>query len=253
MSGLGSGENRRSLLWLLKKHPAQAVNSRELKELGQVRMDATLKVLIADDHPLMLQAIRRALEASEDIAVVGEARSGDEVLALIERRNPDLVLLDLHMPGVQGMGCVAEIKRRWPDIKAVVISASDDRATIDSALLAGASAYILKSVSPMDIPSVLRQASAGAVYHVPSSPCPTNTGHAAPSGPELTPRETTILLAIASGHTTKAISQDLWLSEHTVKFHLTNIYRKLGVSNRSGAVRYAFENDLAPSATGASA
>jgi DNA-binding NarL/FixJ family response regulator len=213
-------------------------------------MDASLKslkVLIADDHPLILQGIRRALEASEDIDVVGEARSGDEVLALVERRNPDLVLLDLHMPGLSGLDCVAELKRCSPEVKTVVISASDDRSSIDSALLAGASAYILKSVSPVDIPSVLRQASAGAVYHVPSVPCARST-EPTPGGPDLTPRETTILMAVAGGLTTKAISQDLWLSEHTVKFHLTNIYRKLGVSNRSAAVRYAFENDLAPSA-----
>jgi DNA-binding NarL/FixJ family response regulator len=210
-------------------------------------MDATLKVLIADDHPLMLQGIRRALEASEDIDVVGEARSGEEVLALVERRNPDLVLLDLHMPGLHGLETVAELKRRFPDVKTVVISASDDRASIDSALLAGASAFILKSVSPLDIPSVLRQAWAGAVYHVPSVPRPCRDDQVAQSGPDLTPRETTILMAVAGGLTTKAISQDLWLSEHTVKFHLTNIYRKLGVSNRSAAVRYAFENDLASS------
>jgi DNA-binding NarL/FixJ family response regulator len=216
-------------------------------------MDASLKVLIADDHPLMLQAIRRVLEASEDIAVVGEARSGEEVLALVERRNPDLVLLDLRMPGLDGLECVAEIRRNWPDIKTVVISASYDRASIDSALLAGASAYILKSVSPIDIPSVLRQASAGAVYHVPSVPGSRHGEQATAAGPDLTPRETTILMAVASGSTTKAIGQDLWLSEHTVKFHLTNIYRKLGVSNRSAAVRYAFENDLAPSAALAAA
>jgi DNA-binding NarL/FixJ family response regulator len=216
-------------------------------------MDASLKVLIADDHPLMLQAIRRVLEASEDIAVVGEARSGEEVLALVERRKPDLVLLDLRMPGLDGLECVAEIRRNWPDIKTVVISASHDRASIDSALLAGASAYILKSVSPIDIPSVLRQASAGAVYHVPSVPGPRHGEQATAAGPDLTPRETTILMAVASGSTTKAIGQDLWLSEHTVKFHLTNIYRKLGVSNRSAAVRYAFENDLAPSAALAAA
>ena len=208
-------------------------------------MDATLKVLIADDHPLMLHGIRRALEAAEDIEIVGEARCGEEVLALVERRNPEIVLLDLHMPGLHGAECVAELKRCWPDVKIVVISASDDRGTIDSALLAGASAYILKSVSAVDIPSVLRQASAGAVYHVPSVPCPRNGDQPTASGPELTPRETTILMAVAGGLTTKAISQNLWLSEHTVKFHLTNIYRKLGVSNRSGAVRYAFENDLA--------
>jgi DNA-binding NarL/FixJ family response regulator len=209
-------------------------------------MDTLLKVLVADDHPLMLQGIRRALEGSEGIEVVGEARSGEEVLALVERRKPDLVLLDLHMPGLGGLECIAEIKRSWPEVKAVVISASDDRGSIDAALLAGASAYILKSVSPVDIPSVLRQASTGAVYHVPSASPASRCGEPAiAEGPELTPREKTILSAVAGGLTTKAISQDLWLSEHTVKFHLTNIYRKLGVSNRSAAVRYAFENDLA--------
>jgi DNA-binding NarL/FixJ family response regulator len=216
-------------------------------------MDTTLRVLIADDHPLMLQGIRRALEASDDIEVVGEARSGEETLALVERRQPNLVLLDLHMPGIGGLECLEQITQRWPEVKTVVISASDDRATIDSALLAGAGAYILKSVSPMDIPSVLRQASTGAVYHVPSSPSPRNAEPPPAGGPDLTPRETTILMAVAGGLTTKAISQELWLSEHTVKFHLTNIYRKLGVSNRSAAVRYAFENDLAPSNSAAGA
>jgi DNA-binding NarL/FixJ family response regulator len=210
-------------------------------------MHASLKVLIADDHPLMLRGIRRALEASEGIDVVGEARSGEEVLALVERRNPDLVLLDLQMPGLNGLDCVAELRRRWPEVKTVMISASDDRASIDSALLAGASAYILKSVSPMEIPSVVRQASAGAVYHVPSVAHPRSGPRPTAGRPDLTPRETTILMAVASGSTTKAISEDLWLSEHTVKFHLTNIYRKLGVSNRTAAVRYAFENDLARS------
>jgi DNA-binding NarL/FixJ family response regulator len=207
-------------------------------------MDASLKVLIADDHPLMLHGIRRALDGSDGIDVVGEAHSGTELLALVERRNPDLVLLDLHMPGMNGIECIEQIKSRCPEIKAVVISASDDRSSIDAALLAGASAYILKSVTPVDIPAVLRQASSGAVYHVPACPAPRSESRDAATGPELTPRERTILTAVADGLTTKAISKDLWLSEHTVKFHLTNIYRKLGVSNRSAAVRYAFENDL---------
>jgi DNA-binding NarL/FixJ family response regulator len=216
-------------------------------------MDTTLKVLIADDHPLMLQGIRRALEVSDDLDVVGEARSGDEVLALVARRRPDLVLLDMHMPGVHGAECIAELKRTSPEIKIVVLSASDDRTSIDGALLAGASAYILKSVAAVDIPSVLRQAAAGAVYHAPSCPPQPTFEPQAPSGPALTPRETTILVAVASGQTTKTISQELWLSEHTVKFHLTNIYRKLGVSNRSAAVRYAFENDFVPASALAAA
>jgi DNA-binding NarL/FixJ family response regulator len=210
-------------------------------------MDTSLKVLVADDHPLLLQALRRTLEASDGIEVVGEAGSGEELLALVARRKPDLVLMDLRMPGLDGLDCITEIKRAWPGVKTVVISACEDRASIDAALLAGASAYMVKSVSPMDVPSVLRQAAAGAVYHTPSAAPVRASEQFVESGAGLTPRETAILRAIAVGLTTKAISQDLWLSEHTVKFHLTNIYRKLGVSNRSAAVRYAFENDLAGS------
>jgi DNA-binding NarL/FixJ family response regulator len=209
-------------------------------------MDASLKVLIADDHPLVLQGIRRTLEESEGIEVVGEARSGDELLALVGRRAPDLVLLDLRMPGRDGLECIAEIRRTWPEIKTVAISACEDRASIDAALVAGASAYIVKTVRPTDIPSVVRQASAGAVFHSPST-APARVPDPVASGPYLTPREMSILRAIADGLTTKVISRDLWLSEHTVKFHLTNIYRKLGVTNRSAAVRYAFENDLVAS------
>jgi DNA-binding NarL/FixJ family response regulator len=208
-------------------------------------MDA-LKLLLADDHPLVLQGLRRTFESSDDIDVVGEAHCGDEVLALIERRRPELLLLDLHMPGIGGLGCLAQIRERWPELKVVILSACDERATIDAALHAGASAYIVKSVSPVDIPSVLRQAATGAVYHAPSSR-PATTADTQPDddSPLLTERETTILSAVAEGLTTKAISKQLWVSEHTVKFHLTNIYRKLGVNNRSGAVRYALEHDLA--------
>jgi DNA-binding NarL/FixJ family response regulator len=197
---------------------------------------------------LVLQGLRRTFESSDDIDVVGEARCGKEVLALIERRRPELLLLDLHMPGIDGLDCLAQIRERWPEIKVVILSACDERATIDAALHAGASAYIVKSVSPVDIPSVLRQAATGAIYHAPSNRAATAGANTHPDdheSPLLTDRETTILAAVADGLTTKAISKQLWVSEHTVKFHLTNIYRKLGVNNRSGAVRYALEHQLA--------
>jgi DNA-binding NarL/FixJ family response regulator len=206
-------------------------------------MEQVLKVLVADDHPLILQGLRRSLEACDDIDVVGEARTGTEVLPLVERRRPDVVVLDLHMPGMDGAACIAEIKRTSPEVKAIVLSASDERASIESATKAGASAYVIKSVSSVDIPALIRQVAAGyTVFQAPS-----DDDESAPSGasePGLTERELTILAAVAGGLTTKAISSELWVSEHTVKFHLTNIYRKLGVRNRSGAVRYAYEHGL---------
>jgi DNA-binding NarL/FixJ family response regulator len=217
-------------------------------QLGATSAVAPVKVLIADDHPLMLAGIRRALERSEDVEVAGEARSGPELLQLIERRRPDAVLMDLRMPGVCGSECVEQIRRGWPEVKVVVLSASDDRQSIDRALNAGASAYIVKSVDPPDIASVLRETcGSGTIFHAATHHRPV-LGLAPveePHGPLLTEREQTVLSAVAAGMTTAAISERLWVSEHTVKFHLTNIYRKLGVPNRAGAVRYALENDLA--------
>ena len=202
-----------------------------------------LKVLIADDHPLILQGLRRTLEASPDIDIVGEARTGTELLALVERRKPDAVLMDMHMPELDGLACLEHITKTWPEVKTVVLSAYGEQEQIDAALVAGANAYVVKSVSHVDVASVLRQAAEGAVHHAPARSAVSNQPQP-PTGPCLTDRETTILGAIASGQTTKAIGQELWVSEHTVKFHITNIYRKLGVSNRTGAVRFALEHGL---------
>jgi DNA-binding NarL/FixJ family response regulator len=203
-----------------------------------------IKLLLADDHPLIIAGIRRTLEHVDDIEVVGEARSGDELVQLVERRGPDIVLMDFKMPGMHGVEMIERIRASSPDVKIVVLSASDDRPTIDSALQAGASAYVLKSAHRVDIASVLRQASSGAVFHAPAAAPARPGAPQAPATPGLTDRERSILSAVASGMTTSAISRDLWISEHTIKFHLTNIYRKLGVVNRAGAVRYALENGI---------
>ena len=212
-------------------------------------MEQVLKVLVADDHPLILQGLRRTLEACDDLDVVGEARSGTEVVPLVERRRPDVVLLDLHMPGMDGAACVAEIKRKVPEVKAIVLSASEEHASIELARSAGASAYVIKSVSAVDIPALIRQVAAGyTVFQAPSESAEA-AASSAPDEASLTERELTILAAVAGGLTTKAISGELWVTEHTVKFHLTNIYRKLGVSNRSGAVRYAYEHGLVVAAS----
>lgn len=205
---------------------------------------SALRVLIADDHPLIIAGIRRTIEQAEDLEVVGEARSGSELLTLIDRRSPDIVLVDLRMPGVAGVEHIQQIRERWPELKMVVLSACDDRPSIDGALQAGANAYMLKTTSAVDIASVLRQVAAGVVFHAPSASM-TSSPAAAESQPSaLTGREQTILAAVGAGLTTAAISRELWVSEHTIKFHLTNIYRKIGVSNRAGAVRYALEHGI---------
>jgi DNA-binding NarL/FixJ family response regulator len=206
-----------------------------------------IRVLIADDHPLIIAGVRRTIEQSEDFEVVGEARSGPELLTLVERRSPDIILLDLRMPGVSGVEHIQQIRERWPELKMVVLSACDDRPSIESALHAGANAYVLKTTSAVDIGSVLRQVAAGVVFHAPpSAPVGAPSANEAQAS-ALTAREETILAAVGAGLTTAAISRELWVSEHTIKFHLTNIYRKIGVSNRAGAVRYALEHGIAAS------
>jgi DNA-binding NarL/FixJ family response regulator len=148
------------------------------------------------------------------------------------------------MPGMPGLECIERIKARWPDVKTVVFSALEDQATINAALHAGASAYIFKSIDASDIASVVRQAASGAVYHAPSSFAGARDSAQPSNEPLLTPREHVVLAAIVAGLTTAEISKDLWVSEHTVKFHLTNIYRKLGVTNRAGAIGHALANGI---------
>jgi len=214
------------------------------------RAATPLKVLLADDHPLILAGIRRTLEDGEGIEIVGEARSCRELLALIPRRQPNVVLMDLRMPDASGIECIARIRADWPTVKVVVLSACDDRASVEGALRAGASAYVIKSVQPVDIASVLRQTwGCATVFYAAGGEGNVVGRVAAEEGPPetvLTDRERAVLVALAAGRTTAEISRELWLSEHTVKYHLTNIYRKLDVGNRAAAVRRAFELGLAP-------
>ena len=200
-----------------------------------------LKIVIADDHPLVLEGIRRALEKSGDIEVLGTTTSGSRVVPLVARERPDLALLDLHMPGRDGIECTRLIKERHPGVKVVILSASQDPEDVSSAFGAGASAYIVKRVHPTDIASALRQVFEGTVYHPPASASPVEDRCQAIG---LTAREKTVLEAAARGMSTKAISAELWVTEQTVKFHLGNIYRKIGVPNRAAALRFAFENQL---------
>jgi DNA-binding NarL/FixJ family response regulator len=201
-----------------------------------------LRVLIADDNRLMLEGFRRALERVEDIDVVGATHVGEHVLSLIERRRPEVVAIDLHLRTSDGRSCLDAIHVGHPDIKIVVLSSSSSANDIRSALARGARAFIVKSVNPLDIPSALRQAYEETVYHAFGfAPTPDDELRAA----GLTERELTMLRALACGMSNRAISERLWVSEPTVKFHLGNLYRKLGVPNRLAAASFAHSQGIA--------
>jgi DNA-binding NarL/FixJ family response regulator len=207
-----------------------------------------IRVLLADDHPLTVQGIRRVLEDAGDIEIVGEARSGSEVLPMIGRTQPNMVMLDMRMPKLDGLACLERIRERYPSVKVVIFSAHTDRKHIEAALMRGASAYIAKTVNPLDLASALRQAFEGTVYTAFIAEEPEGEDSASALG--LTDRELSILRALIKGLSNQAIGKEYWVTEQTVKFHLGNIYRKLGVANRTEATAYAFEHGLVEASTG---
>jgi two-component system NarL family response regulator len=200
-----------------------------------------VRVLLADDHRLILDGVRRALEEDGGFTIVGEAHTGAAVLPLVEEHRPDVVVLDVRMPDMDGLQCLAEVKRRHPQIKVVMLSASTNQELIETALRQGASAYVLKSVDPADLPSTIRQATSGTVFSTVGIPAEGGP-RTRPSG--LTEREVAILAELAQGSSNDEIARTLWITPQTVKFHLTNAYRKLGVKNRAEATRVAIELGL---------
>jgi DNA-binding NarL/FixJ family response regulator len=198
--------------------------------------------LIADDHRLMVEGTKQALERAGGFDVVGEAVSGGQVLPLVRRLKPDLVLLDLRMPQMDGLTCLTKIRKEFPDMKVAMLSVSQDPELIQTALKRGANAYIVKSIDPDDLAGALRQALEGNVFT--TAGITEDPGERAAKDAGLTERELGIIRAVARGLSNEAIAKELWVAEQTVKFHLTNIYRKLGVTNRTEAARYAFEQGL---------
>jgi DNA-binding NarL/FixJ family response regulator len=200
----------------------------------------SIKVLIADDHRLILSAVRRALEAADDIEIVAEARRGSQVLPLVHQEQPDVCLLDVRMPEMDGLTCAERIREAAPDTRVVMLSASAEPESADEALVRGADAYVAKSVDPQELAAALRRVNDGESFRL---------GVVEPGAREdaagLTERELSILQAVARGLSNQAISGELWITEQTVKFHLTNIYRKLEVSSRAEAARYALSRGIA--------
>jgi DNA-binding NarL/FixJ family response regulator len=193
----------------------------------------------------MLDGVRRALEADGGFEIVGETQDGAEVVDMVAKTKPDLVLLDVRMPHVDGLACLDEIHSRFPEIKVVMLSASTSPELIAAALRRGASAYLAKSVDPTDLPSTLRQAIEGNIFSTSTAAGNTETDTAKAAG--LTERERSILEALAKGKSNDEIAKELWVTQQTVKFHLTNIYRKLGVKNRTEATRIAYQHGLVES------
>jgi DNA-binding NarL/FixJ family response regulator len=211
---------------------------------------------LADDHPLFLQGLESALE-KEGLEIVGLAASGRQVIDVTREVGPDVVLLDVDMPGMDGLECLGELRERFPSVKVVMLSGSDDDHVINQCLNAGALCFVGKSVKPDDIAHALRTVCGDLeIRYQRAAPSPSPRVDR-PDPPEpglLTRREREILSMVAKGSSNGELARELWVTEQTVKFHLSNIYRKLEVSNRTQAARRGWELGLiAPASESVSA
>jgi DNA-binding NarL/FixJ family response regulator len=192
-----------------------------------------ITVLVGEDHPLMVDAIKLVLAESTEFEIAGVATSGSEVITLAERVEPDLVLLDLDLPDGDGVHVLRGLQGLAKAPQVVILSGHEESDVVDAAFRAGASAFISKRIDPWDLPAALRQTLDPTLFQ-PLQLNPVDGNQ--PTDAKLTEREQEILDALADGLTNKQIAKRLWLTQQTVKFHLSSIYRKLGVSSRTEAV-----------------
>ncbi len=208
------------------------------------RSPETIKVLVADDHPMLREGLVAVLDTQPDFEVVGEAGGGREAVRLARRLEPDVILLDLEMPGVDGVAVLEELRDAGSAVRAVVFTAYDTDERILGALRAGARGYLLKGASRQEIFDAVRTVHAGGS---PLQPVVTGRLLARmrdPAPEPLTPREREVLDLLAGGLSNREISGRLFITERTVKFHVSAILEKLGAANRTEAVTLAAQRGL---------
>jgi len=206
--------------------------------------------VVLDSYPLWAEAVECVMRRA-GVDVIGKATSGAEALVLIQRLRPDLLVTDIGASDGEsaGLTCLREARRHIPTLRGIVLSLSEDTQEIDAALKAGAAAYVVKNSHPDDLASAVRQAFAHSVYFAPPPGSWNGNGRQAnvsADHADLTKREREILQLVAEGYSNAQLAQMLWVTEQTVKFHLSNVYRKLSVSNRTEAARWAQVQGLVP-------
>ncbi len=215
-----------------------------------------VKVLIADDHPIVREGLRRLLSLEDDVEIVGEAGDGEATVSMVDRLDPDIVLLDIRMPGMDGFGALQKLQRLGKKTRVIVLTASEDKNEYVQAMKLGCSGIVLKQTAADLIIKSIRKVHAGEIWldsHTTAAVMrqfanPTDMG--VPTGVRsrdrspLSQREREIVALVAQGYKNKEMAEKLFISEQTVKNHLHNIFDKLGVSDRLELALYAIHKGL---------
>jgi DNA-binding NarL/FixJ family response regulator len=200
------------------------------------------RVLLVDDHPLVRAGLATLIGSTEDLDLIGEAAGGEQAVTMTTEHEPDVVLMDLSMPGIDGVEATRRILALRPQTHVVVLTSFQDQARVADALAAGAVGYLLKDCDPRDVLSAIRSAAQG---HAPLDPrvaralLPSVTPKV---GDGLSVRETQVLRLVAKGLPNKQIGRALGISERTVKVHVGHLFRRLGVADRTSAAMWARDN-----------
>ena len=200
-----------------------------------------IRVLVVDDHPVVRQGVIANVKPQGDMTVVAEAGDGVEALALIKQHSPDVVMLDLRMPGMDGLDVVAEVNNAKLESKVLIMTTFESQEDIHRAIKAGARGYLLKDSSQEEILDAIRRVSQGETY------LPARIVQKVAEGmrkPELSPREIEVLQWVAAGKSNKEIGAQLYIAEGTVKTHVKNLFEKLAVVGRTAAIREAVHRGL---------
>lgn len=204
-----------------------------------------IRILIADDHAVVRQGLKMFLSLDPDLEIIGEANNGAEALDLAGKLAPDVVLMDLLMPVMDGITAIGKIRQQYPDIEVLALTSVLEDVSVVGAIKAGAIGYLLKDTQADELRRAIKAAAGGQVQLAPQAAARLLREVRTPDAPEpLTERETEVLTLLASGRANKEIARDLQIGEKTVKTHVSNILGKLGVQSRTQAALYAVRTGL---------
>ncbi|WP_028305178.1 response regulator [Oceanospirillum maris] len=205
-----------------------------------------IKLLLVDDHPLVRDGIRARLETEESIQVIGEAQNGEEALAFVQQQMPDVILMDVSMPVMNGLEATKLFRVRYPLIRVLILSMHDSREYMMQLVQTGASGYVLKDVSSDELIRAILTVNQGGTYFSAGASNTLFRGEVEQVSQiqSLTPREATVLKYLAEGHSNKEIARELDISVRTVETHRQNVKQKLDIHTAAGLARYAIEQGL---------